>query len=268
MTTAFEEATALDARGDGEFVGHVDERFWVVRAPHGGYLAALLLRGLTLALDDPARAVRSFTTHFVAPAAIGPITLRTAVERTGRRMSVVSARAEQNGTLVALSLAAFSTAWDGLEFDDAPTPATKSPEEGFLVPMGETSPAFLRNVELSATVGDPMFSGSDRALVGGWIRMTEPAPADAPMIAMFMDAFAPAVWPVATQLVISPTIDFTIHFRTALPRETTAPDAWHFGTFHSSLAREGFFEEDGELWSADGTLVAQSRQLALALLPR
>jgi hypothetical protein len=35
--------------------------------------------------------------------------------------------------------------------------------------------------------------------------------------------------------------------------------------FSSQLARDGYFEETGELWTADGTLVAQSRQLALLL---
>jgi hypothetical protein len=35
--------------------------------------------------------------------------------------------------------------------------------------------------------------------------------------------------------------------------------------FRTRTAREGFLEEDGEIWSADGTLLAQSRQLAIFL---
>jgi hypothetical protein len=46
---------------------------------------------------------------------------------------------------------------------------------------------------------------------------------------------------------------------------------WHsllLGRFRNRLVRDGFFDEEGELWAPDGTLVAQSRQLGLLLEPR
>ena len=59
----------------------------------------------------------------------------------------------------------------------------------------------------------------------------------------------------------APTIDLTVHFRAPLP----LADSLLLGRFRSSLVRDGFFDEDGELWTPDGTLVAQSRQLGLLL---
>jgi hypothetical protein len=33
--------------------------------------------------------------------------------------------------------------------------------------------------------------------------------------------------------------------------------------FRTTVIHEGYFEEDGRIWAADGTLLAHSRQLAL-----
>jgi acyl-CoA thioesterase len=61
-----------------------------------------------------------------------------------------------------------------------------------------------------------------------------------------------------------PTVDLTIHFRCDL-RARAARDAheWLLVVFRSRQAREGFVEEDGEIWSRDGELLAHSRQLAV-----
>jgi acyl-CoA thioesterase len=59
------------------------------------------------------------------------------------------------------------------------------------------------------------------------------------------------------------TIDLTIHFRAKLP----LPADWLLVRFESRLARDGFIEEDGELWTTDGRLIAHSRQLALLQAP-
>ena len=63
------------------------------------------------------------------------------------------------------------------------------------------------------------------------------------------------------ELAPAPTIDLSVHFRAPLP----LPDSLLLGRFTSDLVRDGFFEEDGELWTPDGTLVAHSRQLGLLL---
>jgi len=48
-----------------------------------------------------------------------------------------------------------------------------------------------------------------------------------------------------------------------LPAQLPLPGDWVLARFASRLSRDGFIEEDGEIWSRDGWLIAQSRQLAL-----
>lgn len=269
MSPPFAEATSVRRAADGTYEASVHPAWWVVRGPHGGYMASMILRAMTDALDDPARHIRSFTTHFVAAPVEGSFEIATTVERSGKSMTAMSARIVQGDRLVALSLGAFSLPWGEFTFDDSQMPECPTPEDSFPVPVeGENIPAFLGNFDMRWCLGSPPFSGADEALVGGWFRLRPPETADAAIVATLMDAWAPAVFPVARVPLVAPTIDLTIHFRTQLPLEGAGPDDFYLGRFTSRLASEGFFEEDGELWSAGGRLVAQSRQLALTIVPR
>ena len=109
--------------------------------------------------------------------------------------------------------------------------------------------------------GAPLFSGAEHGEVGGWLGLREERPIDALTVAILTDAWFPAPWPRLQALAPAPTIDLTIHFRIPLPLE----DGLLLGRFRSNLVRDGFFDEDGELWTPDGTLVAQSRQLGLLI---
>jgi acyl-CoA thioesterase len=60
-------------------------------------------------------------------------------------------------------------------------------------------------------------------------------------------------------------LDLTIHYRRELPLSSASPDDYYLGRFVSHMSHDGFFEEDGELWTEDGLLIAQSRQLALSI---
>ncbi|MEA2472338.1 MAG: hypothetical protein QOE06_253 [Thermoleophilaceae bacterium] len=263
--TEFDRRTAVRSLGDGAYEGVVDERWNVMRGPHGGYIAAMMLRALTDAVGDPARAPRSLTVYYPAAPAPGPVSIRCEAERSGRSMTTVSARMSQAGRPTCLALAAFSAPWpEALGFDHTERPEVPEPEGLEQMDRGGLVPPFARYFDFRPAVGDPMFSGSDRALAGGWMRLREPHELDAPLVAALADAWPPAVFPVATTPVVAPTIELTVHFRGELP----AAGEWVLGVFESRVARGGYFEEDGTLWTRDGEVIAQSRQLALAIAPR
>lgn len=267
--TPYDQATAVERVDTDTFKAEIHPGWWVVRGPHGGYISAILLRALSERLDDPARHIRSFTTHFTAAPTEAPLAITTSIDRAGRSMSFLSARMEQDGVVVATALAAFSEPWTGFDFDDAPMPDVPRPEDSFEIPKsGENIPAFLGNFDMRACFGSLPFSGHHEAVVGGWYRLHPPQVADPMVMATLLDAWAPAVFPKATEMLVCPTIDLTMHFRTPLPLDGAGPDDYYLGRFSSKLGRDGFFEEDGELWAADGCLIAQSRQLALALYPK
>ena len=102
--------------------------------------------------------------------------------------------------------------------------------------------------------------------IGGWLGLAEPRPIDALSLAFFSDALIPAPFMRLREPAAVPTIDLTVHFRARMPREP-APDPRELclARTQTDLVHDGFFEEDGVIWAADGTLLAQSRQLAIVM---
>jgi acyl-CoA thioesterase len=260
----FDRDTELQPAEDGSYEGWIDERWWTPRGPLGGYVMALVMRGLERAVDDEARQPRSLTVHFLRSPAAGPVTVRPVVERAGRSLTTATARLEQDGELHALAIAAFSKPWPGPHLSEAPIPPVDPPGDRLDRPRelpGSAPPAFTELVTMQGRFGSMPFTGSDRAEAGGWLGLREERPVDALTVLVLADAWYPAPWARLNALAPAPTIELTVHFRAPLP----LPDSLLLGRFRTHLVRDGFFDEDGELWAPDGTLVAQSRQLALLI---
>jgi acyl-coenzyme A thioesterase PaaI-like protein len=224
---------------------------------------ALMLRAFELALDDAERSPRSVTMHFLRTPAVGPVTVVATIERAGRSLSTVSGRMEQDGNLLGMALGAYSVPWESPLLGEEARPSVAAPEgREPVADLGRGAPpAFTERLTMQHRFGDKPFSGSARGEAGGWLGLREERPVDALTVAVLADAWFPAPWPRLKALAPAPTIDLTIHFRVPLP----LPDTLLLGRFTNRLVRDGFFDEDGELWTPDGTLVAQSRQLALLL---
>jgi acyl-CoA thioesterase len=268
IKTPFDDETAVRAQGDGSFVATMSPEWWVARGPNGGYLAAVILRALTECVDDPARTPRSLTVHYLSPAGAGDVEIATQRERTGRSMTSCSARVTQNGRLVALALSAFSTPRPGIEFCDSVMPQVPGPNHYVPREVPDDAPAIARRWETRWAIGHPPIPGAPRgarAIAGGWIRLPEHRVVDALVAAAITDGWVPPTFSRVEEPVVVPTVDLTIHFRNELPHPGLAADQFVLASFRTTVATGGFLEEDGEVWAPDGTLLAQSRQLATVL---
>jgi acyl-coenzyme A thioesterase PaaI-like protein len=239
------------------------------RGPHGGYLAAMLLRALTETVADAQRAPRSLTIHYARAPEPGPVEIRTTIERAGRSLSTLAARMEQDGKLMALALGAFSVPWHAPEISELPLPDVEpaEPRVDGPRPPHPMAPPFARHMEFQPRMGTRPFTGAQAPMeVGGWLALAEPRPLDALALAFFSDALFSPPFIRLTEPAVTPTIDLTIHFRASLaPEPDGDPAEPCFARFRSTVVHEGFFEEDGVIWAADGTVLLHSRQLALVM---
>ncbi|WP_320673171.1 acyl-CoA thioesterase [Patulibacter defluvii] len=283
-TTAFDRATTVRLREDGVVEASVDSAWSAPTGPNGGYLAAIVVRALR-AVVDPAGELRlrSLTLHYLRGAADGPLELTVELLRRGRRVSSARVRARQGDRAVLEGLAAFSAAelpspvdWTPRLPDVAPPPALDAeglpvpeyrPRKGRWIEPLPQMPPVVHQVRLAPQLGGIPLAGrvpepGGAVETGGWIALPEPRPIDEPFVALAADIWWPPVFEAVSRPVIAPTVDLTIHFRAGLPPEGLPPQPI-FGHYRSTAASEGFVEEDGLLFLPDGSLLAQSRQLAL-----
>jgi acyl-CoA thioesterase len=268
-TFDFDRETAVRPLGDGRYESRLDRAWWVHRGPNGGYLAAIVLRALTEAVADATRAPRSLTVHYASPPAEGALEIATTIERAGRSLTSCSARLTQDGKLIGLGLGAFARARPGPEFADLRPPDAPPPDESPIIEPPTDDP-FIPDIafrwENRMVRGGFPLEPTGEAVITRWIRLPEGRVVDGLVAAAVTDAVIPAVFGRVEDQITVPTVDLTIHFRSSLPVAGARPDDYVLADFRTNVVAEGFLEEDGEIWTRDGVLLAQSRQLA-AVLP-
>lgn len=244
----------------------VDRGWWIHRGPNGGYVAAMLVRAIDAEVADPQRIVRSLTIHYLRPPEEGPAEVAVVMQRRGRTLSTVTAELRQGDTLLALAIAGVAMERTGTpEFDELPAPEVPDPDtldQGDRDTTSSPPPIPLSaRYDQRYCIGTPPFQAGPAALSGGWIRQSDEGPVDAAALAAYADAWSPAIFSLGAFVPV-PTVDLTVHVR----RDPAAFDtSWCLVRFRTNVATGGYVEEDGEIWSRDGVLLAQSRQLAVMM---
>lgn len=233
-------------------------------APNGGYLMALAARAMAerAARPDPV----TVTAHFLAPPALGPVEIHTELVRDGRRHATVAARLVQDGRECVRLLGTFGD----LSHGDGPTRVLREPppwpdvdtlDEPLRGAPRGMLPEFLDRLDHRMppeTSGWTRGAPSGQGVHGGWCRWADGHDFDTFALLCVADAYPPVVYDLDVgDLAWAPTIELTVQVR-----GRPAP-GWLATRFTTQALTDGFFEEDGDLWDADGRLVALSRQLAL-----
>jgi acyl-CoA thioesterase len=252
--------------GPGRYAATIDRGWWIERGPNGGYLAAIVLRAAIAEVADPVRRPRSITLHYLRPPVEGPCEVAVVVERAGRGLTTLSARLVQDGRDCILALVALGVDRPGPEIHDHPAPDEGGPDDAparVEPPEGAPDIPFRHRFEVRPVIGGPPFTAGPVAETGGWIRTADRDPVDDVLLAALTDAWPPAVFSRLEERVGVPTVELTVHLRGA----PGAADDWSFVRFRTREVVAGYLEETGEVWSPDGRLLAESRQLAVLLSP-
>lgn len=257
----FDEASATRQVSPGLHSVDIDGTWSVGDVPNGGYLLALVLRAVLGESAHPHPV--STNAHFVAPPTAGPAQVKVDVVRTGRTIETLRATLVQDdeprveATVTTSTLSRTSPVeWVG------PPPEPVAPVDECIhavvdLPDG-THVGLLEHVDLRL---DPQtlgwFSGrpAGQLSMRGHVRLADGTQPDPVVLALAVDSLPPTVFGLG-RLGWAPTVQLTV-----LTRSLPAP-GWLTVHLRGRLVRDGWFDEEAEVYDADGALVAQSRQLA------
>jgi acyl-CoA thioesterase len=145
-----------------------------------------------------------------------------------------------------------SPAWSELPRPDAPPP-----EDCPRVEHHPPLPPFIGQLDIRYVAGPE--PGAEEAWNRAWIAAPPDAALDPAFVAALSDVWMPPAFVRLGGMAIVPTLDLTIHWREPIPDGAT----WLLAEHRSEHAAGGTWTCDGTLWTPDGTVLAQARQLAL-----
>jgi acyl-CoA thioesterase len=258
---SFATDTAVVRVGPGSFTAELHDRWSSLVGIHGGYTAAIVVRAMTAAVDDPSRALRSFAAQFATVPRPGSVDIEVSVERAGRSMTTTSARLLQEGRVLQVAHAVSSAAWPGLSYDEYVR--TRGADPGDIprfVPPGGVG--HFRNADVRLDPDVVPFGEGDESWMAAWLGPLDGEPIDAAWVVAMCDVLPPAVFSRTSGPVKAATIEYVVHLATGEP--SLRPGEHVYLSCRSPLSSDGFAVEDATMWAPDGHVLAVARQTRLA----
>lgn len=247
--------------------GVIDASWGQGKTTFGGMSAALALAAIER--EHPQQApLRSISVNFCgALTTETPFTTQTRVLREGRSVSHYQAEVHQNDACTTLLNACYGAQRDSDVQVKAPQKIASAPDTGKkLGYIAGLTPEFVRHVDFSYLGGGMPFTNSKENHVHGWMRFNdgEGIMGEAHLIAL-IDTWPPATLQKLAKVAPCASITWSLEFLVPLSDLETplAGNEWLYYEVNIEEAHGGFAHTTAEIYRADGTLLALSRQLVL-----
>ncbi|REE70720.1 acyl-CoA thioesterase [Rhodococcus wratislaviensis] len=261
--SSFLEATAVESIGPGRFAAQVDPAWSARGKPNGGLLLSIAARAVMAVTGRPHPYAVSGS--FVRAPDEGPVEIRVEVLKAGRQVAQVRASLWQRGAVVLDTLIVVGDTPDSTpawrEIPD-PVPAPYA----MCVPLarqpGRTG--LVERVDIrydpaaAPTRGNPVprRTGMGDAHLRGWVEFSDGSAPDVLAALLMADVLPPSVHNLGLP-GWAPTVQMSTYLR-AVP----APGPLAVSVSGRLLSGR-WFDEVADVYDVDGTLVAQTRQIAL-----
>ncbi|HLA35498.1 MAG TPA: thioesterase family protein [Rhodocyclaceae bacterium] len=229
------------------------------RSAYGGWQAALAVLAMRAVIGEDV-ALRSLQVNFIAPVPPGAIVARAELLRQGKSVTQLEARILVDGKVAFTAIGIFGAARASsiVERPQAP-PAANPPQTVADWPYVEgRTPEFMRNFHMRWGAGKPPYSAAADATAQIFVRFR----ADSVAAETHLVCLADAIPPSAISLLKTPSMLSSINWTLELvePLHEDERDDWFRFDTSLTAATDGYAWQNTSIWSAQGNLVALSRQ--------
>ena len=259
----FDDATQVTA-GDSRWQGKTSPDYWAFVGPFGGCTAATILRAL---IDHPQRAgdPLALTVNFCAPVAEGVFDLDVRLVKANRSSQHWCVEMTQGGgEVTTLATAVFAERRPSWSHPQALFPMVKPYEE--TLPYGKVAAPWVKQYDFRFVEGEPGWGTAPAAAPKSysklWIGDRVPRKIDALSLMSMSDAFFARIFHARRELVPFGTVSITTYFN-ADAADLAAEDITRvLAVADAKIFHKSYGDQNGELWSPGGRLLATTTQIA------
>lgn len=258
-THPFDAAMRMQWLGDDRFLGHTSDAYRNMVGPYGGITAAHMLQAMLLHPQRQGDPV-SLTVNYAAGVPDGAFHIDAVPVRTGGSTQHWSASmtsavegGEAQSAICTTALAVFGKRRDTWQHTIAQAPML--PPDDDMTPMRSTTAA-----PWSERYERRMLNDFEQQEARSLLKDSPARPLDFPGLASLCDAFKPWIFAIRPERTVIGTVSLNIYFHIAGDELADVGDAQLMGRSRSNVVHRGFFDQESQVWTRDGRLLATTQQ--------